>query len=146
MCYHKGVNKNHSCFGGDRMQVRKHSKKRDAILECVRSTTAHPTADWVYAQLKPQIPDLSLGTVYRNLAMFKQEGIIASVGVVAGMERFDFNITPHAHYICHQCDAVIDLHDLALPSQLQVSCGSVEGCSLTLCGVCNECQNSNNTI
>ena len=146
MCYHKGVNKNHSCFGGDRMQVRKHSKKRDAILECVRSTTAHPTADWVYAQLKPQIPDLSLGTVYRNLAMFKQEGIIASVGVVAGMERFDFNTIPHAHYICHQCDAVIDLHDLALPSQLQVSCGSVEGCSLTLCGVCNECQNSNNTI
>ena len=55
------------------MPPKKHSKKRDAILECVRSTTAHPSAEWIYAQLKPQIPDLSLGTVYRNLAAFKQE-------------------------------------------------------------------------
>ena len=44
--------------------VRKHSRKRDAILACLRSTTCHPTAEWVYQQLKPAIPDLSLGTVY----------------------------------------------------------------------------------
>ena len=146
VCYDNATNKNDSHFGGDWMQGHKHSKKRDAILECVRSTTAHPTAEWVYAQLKPQIPDLSLGTVYRNLAMFKQEGVIASMGVVAGMERFDFNTEPHAHYVCHQCSAVIDLHDLSLPSQTQVPCGTVESCNLTLCGVCSECQNTNNTI
>lgn len=64
------------------MIVRKHSKKRDAILECVRSTKEHPTADWVYSQLKPSIPDLSLGTVYRNLASFKREGVISSVGAI----------------------------------------------------------------
>ena len=58
------------------MPAHKRSRKRDAILACVRSTTAHPTADWVYARLKPEIPDLSLGTVYRNLAMFKREGLI----------------------------------------------------------------------
>ena len=66
------------------MPVRKHSRKRDAILSCVRGTTCHPTAEWVYTQLKPEIPDLSLGTVYRNLAMFKQDGEIVSVGTVAG--------------------------------------------------------------
>ena len=60
--------------------VRKHSRKRDAILECLRCTTSHPTAEWVYNQLKPTIPDLSLATVYRNLAMFKAEGTIDSVG------------------------------------------------------------------
>ena len=48
------------------MPERKHSKKRDAIYECLRNTTTHPSAEWVYAQLKPTIPDLSLGTVYRN--------------------------------------------------------------------------------
>ena len=48
--------------------VRRHSRKRDAILECLRCTTSHPTAEWVYNQLKPTIPDLSLATVYRNLA------------------------------------------------------------------------------
>ncbi len=61
--------------------VRKHSRKRDAILECLRCTTSHPTAEWVYNQLKPTIPDLSLATVYRNLAIFKAEGTIDSVGV-----------------------------------------------------------------
>ena len=61
---------------------RKHSRKRDAILDCMRNTTCHPTAEWVYQQLKPIYPDLSLGTVYRNLAMFKESGTIQSIGVV----------------------------------------------------------------
>ena len=74
--------------------VRKHSRKRDAILECLRCTTSHPTAEWVYTQLKPTIPDLSLATVYRNLAMFKAEGTIDSVGVYNGLERFDFRTDP----------------------------------------------------
>ena len=50
------------------MAIQKKSRKRDAILACVCSTDTHPTAEWVYTQLKPDIPDLSLGTVYRNLA------------------------------------------------------------------------------
>ena len=66
--------------------VRKHSRKRDAILACLRSTTCHPTAEWVYQQLKPAIPDLSLGTVYRNLSMFKDEGLVISVGTVGGLD------------------------------------------------------------
>ena len=53
------------------MAMQKKSRKRDAILACVCSTDTHPTAEWVYTQLKPDIPDLSLGTVYRNLAMFR---------------------------------------------------------------------------
>ena len=64
---------------------RKHSRKRDAILDCMRNTTCHPTAEWVYQQLKPIYPDLSLGTVYRNLAMFKESGTIQSIGVVGGI-------------------------------------------------------------
>ena len=77
--------------------ARKHSRKRDAILECLRCTTSHPTAEWVYTQLKPPIPDLSLATVYRNLAMFKDEGTIDSVGVYNGLERFDFR-TDNGHF------------------------------------------------
>ena len=126
------------------MIVRKHSKKRDAILECVRSTKEHPTADWVYSQLKPSIPDLSLGTVYRNLASFKREGVISSVGVVDGMERFDFNTASHAHFICTHCNAIIDIDGITVPEQLsgQVLCGSVRECSLTFTGICNQCVNA----
>ena len=122
------------------MPAHKRSRKRDAILACVRSTTAHPTADWVYARLKPEIPDLSLGTVYRNLAMFKREGLITSVGVVDGLERFDFNVTPHAHFVCERCHAVIDI-DLSPPEGLceQVTCGRVGSCTLSFSGICNHC-------
>ena len=72
----------------------KHFRKRDAILSYLRSTDVHPSADMVYAHLKPEIPDLSLGTVYRNLSMFRQQGTIASVGTVNGVERFDGNTNP----------------------------------------------------
>ena len=53
------------------MNTTRHSPKREAILECLRSSICHPSAEWVYAQLKPRIPDLSLATVYRNLARFR---------------------------------------------------------------------------
>lgn len=123
------------------MPIRKHSKKRDAILECVRSTDAHPSAEWVYAQLKPQIPDLSLGTVYRNLALLKQEGVITTMGVVNGMERFERDVHPHAHFICSNCSAVIDVFEVDPPQSLsdQIQCGSVKECVLTFTGVCNNC-------
>lgn len=121
--------------------MQKRSKKRDAILECVRSTTSHPTAEWVYAQLKPTFPNLSLGTVYRNLSAFKHEGVIASVGVVDGIEHFDFNTQPHTHFVCAHCGAVIDVHEVAPPLSLadEVHCGSVRECALTFTGICNQC-------
>lgn len=86
-----------------------YSKKREAILGAIRSTTTHPTAEWVYQNLKPQYPDLSLGTVYRNIAQFKENGLIVSVGVVNGQERFDGNVKPHSHFVCSACGAVIDV-------------------------------------
>ena len=50
--------------------MKRHSKKRDAILTCLRQTKSHPTAEWIYQKLKPEYPNLSLGTVYRNLSEF----------------------------------------------------------------------------
>lgn len=129
------------------MTTTKHSKKRDAILACVRSTKTHPTAEWVYQQLKPEIPALSLGTVYRNLAAFKKEGTLISVGVVEGMERYDANTAPHVHFICRCCHAVIDVEELEVPMDLanQVHCGAVQDGSLTFTGICNQCVNANQT-
>ncbi|MDR2182159.1 MAG: transcriptional repressor [Treponema sp.] len=88
---------------------RKHIKKRDAILVVLRATGDHPCAQWVYDQLKPGIPDLSLGTVYRNLRGFRREGLAASLGVVNGEERFDGIAEPHPHFVCSRCGAVIDV-------------------------------------
>ena len=127
-------------------QKTKRFKKRDAILDCVRETKVHPSADWVYARLKPDISDLSLGTVYRNLALFKEQGLITSLGTVKGVERFDGNTDPHVHFICCDCGAVDDLMEIQLPTELTcaaaASCGgSIQSSQLIFTGKCRKCQN-----
>ena len=89
----------------------RYSKKRADMLTLIQSTNCHPSAEWVYQQLKPTHPDLSLGTVYRNLALFQEQKLIKSVGVVNGQERFDGTVAPHSHFVCTSCGSVLDLGD-----------------------------------
>ena len=124
--------------------TRKHSKKRDAILNCICATKSHPSAEWVYQQLKPQIPDLSLGTVYRNIAMFKQDGTIQSIGTVLGLERYDGNTAPHTHFVCSACGKVVDLENVELPdnvlSQAEAGAGGkIASYQLQFFGHCADC-------
>ena len=126
--------------------TQKHFKKRDAILECLRSTTAHPSADMVHEMLQAEHPDISLATVYRNLALFKQRGEIMSVCTVKGVERFDANTNPHVHFICEECDAVSDLHEIQIPASLNQEVSDCSGnqmhsCQLTISGLCSSCLN-----
>jgi Fur family peroxide stress response transcriptional regulator len=102
----------------EKTRERKHSGKRDAILETIQSTDTHPGAQWVYERLKPRIPNLSLGTVYRNISLFREEGLVVSVGVVNGEERFDAVTEPHPHLVCGRCGRVLDLPGLDLPGML----------------------------
>lgn len=126
------------------MKNRNYSRKREAILAKIRSTKTHPTAEWVYRELKDEYPDLSLGTVYRNIGLFKEVGDILSVGTVDGQERFDGNTTPHGHFICPKCQAVIDI---AVPVEhpeisafLEKTMGfQVERVDLVAYGVCDTC-------
>ena len=122
----------------------KHFRKRDAILNGLRATKVHPSAETLYRQLKPQIPDISMATVYRNLNLFKQQGLAISVGTVDGIERFDGNTDPHVHFICTDCSAVIDLEAMAVPTTLTetaalCSGGQVTGCQLSFTGICPAC-------
>ena len=123
----------------------KQFRKRNAILECLRSTTAHPSAEMVQEMLHSDHPDISLATVYRNLTYFKNQGLATSVATVSGVERFDANTDPHVHFICTACDAVIDLHQIPMPrsqdADIQRYSGCrVESCQLTFSGLCGECQ------
>ena len=126
----------------------KHFRKRDAILNCVRCTTTHPSAEWVYENVRTQIPDISLATVYRNLSLFKEQGLIRSRGTVNGVERFDGNTEPHVHFICTQCGGVQDLPEISVPEELnsavaRSSGGRVENCQLSFTGICGECRKIN---
>ena len=126
-------------------RTRKHSRKRDAILDCISRTKCHPSAEWVYQQLKPEIPDLSLGTVYRNIAMFKEEGTIQSIGVVNGLERYDYNTAPHTHFICTNCASVLDLEGIELPAPVVQQAeaavgGDIATYHLQFSGTCADCK------
>ena len=129
-------------------QTEKRFRKRSAILECLRSTDTHPSADWIFQQLKGEIPDLSLGTVYRNLTRFRKQGLIASVGTVQGVERFDADVSPHVHYICDRCGRVQDLPGIQVPRSLVDTAshqlgGEISACQLTFNGICKDCREDN---
>ena len=124
----------------------KQFRKRNAILAYLRETTEHPSAEMVYNHLKPEYPDLSLGTVYRNLAKFKEEGEIMSIGAVNGVERFDGNTMPHVHFVCTGCEAVADLPQIKVPEALNREVtsqtgGHIDMCQLTFVGQCGQCMN-----
>lgn len=121
------------------------SKKRQAILEVMRSTTCHPTAEWILEQLKPEYPNLSLGTVYRNIAQFKEDGLIIGVGSVDGHERFDATTYDHGHFFCRSCGCVLDIAEdhvspetiAAVAEQLGVE---IDGHELKFYGRCSACR------
>ena len=131
------------------MEARKYSKKREAILEALKNTKEHPSAEMLYARLKPEYPDLSLGTVYRNLAIFIRGGAAVSVGTVAGQERYDADTRPHAHFICSECGRVLDVCCpclSALDREVEKETGGeVIGHSLSFSGVCSDCLNGQKT-
>ena len=123
----------------------KQFRKRNAILECLRQTDQHPSAETLHQLLQKDHPDISLATVYRNLARFKNEGIITSIGSVNGIERFDAITEPHVHFICSCCGRVMDLPQMEVPECLcsrvsDLTDAQVESCQLAFTGVCRECR------
>ncbi len=125
--------------------MERYSKKRQAILDCLRATKSHPTADWIYTQLKPKLPDLSLATVYRNLGQLKEAGLIRTVGNVDGNERYDGNAKDHPHAVCTSCGTIIDVEDYPLPeeylSHIMHDTGfEIVSTGIEFSGTCCECR------
>ena len=89
-------------------KIFRQSKQRNRILELLRSTDSHPTADWLYQQLKNEFPNLSLGTVYRNLATLSEQGLVKKIHFGSTFDRFEGNTRPHYHLICESCGKIID--------------------------------------
>ncbi len=123
----------------------KQFRKRNAILTCLQETDLHPSAETIHEMLRESNPDISVATIYRNLALFKRQGLITSLGTVNGVERFDGNTTPHVHFICTGCDAVIDLPQVEVPHSLGTDAEKTTGChviscQLTFTGQCKNCQ------
>ena len=95
----------------------RHSKQRQSILELLRSTETHPTANWLYDKLRNEFPNLSMGNVYRNLSILVEQGLIGRIDFGSTFDRFDANIEQHYHFVCEDCGAIVDL-ELPVDNQL----------------------------
>ncbi|MCX7788758.1 MAG: transcriptional repressor [Spirochaetes bacterium] len=124
------------------MQYRS-SKQRKRILELLRSTDTHPTASWIYDQLKGEFPALSLGTVYRNLRILQEQGEITHLDFGSTFDRFDGRMEPHYHFVCERCGKVMDVMMPVLSDMETFSCPQVKGKVLRhrieFFGICQDC-------
>jgi Fur family ferric uptake transcriptional regulator len=87
----------------------RHTRQREVVLEVVRATMEHPTAEWVYRRARRRIRRISLGTVYRNLKQLAGAGLIREIQAGGQALRFDGNVGPHHHVRCVGCGRVNDL-------------------------------------
>lgn len=121
------------------------SRQREEIIRVIRSTDTHPTAAWVYSKVKEAIPNISLGTVYRNLAALSVSGEILSLSVGDGFEHFDGNAAPHAHLHCRSCGKIFDapVHGDPL-ADIAIANGFEPETSIYIeYGVCEKCKKAN---
>ena len=91
------------------MAARKYSRQRELIKNFLAARRDHPTADVVYKNVRSQNPNISLGTVYRNLALLAEEGEIIKLNVGDGVDHFDADTSPHYHFVCTECGSIVDL-------------------------------------
>lgn len=87
----------------------KRSRQRERILNLLRNTDTHPTASWIYDELKKDFTNLSMGTVYRNINILLDQNLIQKIEAGSSFDRFDGNIEPHYHFICQDCGKIDDL-------------------------------------
>lgn len=85
------------------------SRQRDIIRDILINDESHPTAEQIYEQARTIIPDISLGTVYRNLKLMSEHGCIHTVKVGDNIVHYDANLDSHHHMICDQCGTIIDV-------------------------------------
>ena len=121
------------------------SRQREEIIRVLRSTDTHPTAAWVYSKVKEAIPNISLGTVYRNLAALSVSGEILSLSVGDGFEHFDGNAAPHAHLHCRSCGKIFDalVHGDPLADIARANGFEPETSIYIEYGVCEKCKKAN---
>lgn len=127
------------------MQIR-NTKQRSKILEILQGTKSHPTANWIYDKVKADFPNISMGTVYRNLGLLEDLGQIQRLSCGSAFDRYDANIEPHIHFACKNCEKVSDIHDENPSSKLKEAIAAinlqVDMYDLTCYGICKDCQNN----
>jgi len=124
------------------------TRQREAILAALRATDSHPTADWIYDQIRRVMPTISLGTVYRNLRFLCECGKAQEIDMTGAHTRFDGNPENHYHFRCDNCGRVCDVGgavDKELDERVARETGfQISHHRLEFRGLCRECQRAGN--
>lgn len=125
-------------------QRKRMTQQKKIILELMKGTNIHPTADWVYEESRKQLPKISLGTVYRVLKELSESGLIKGLNLDK-QKHFDGFTEPHSHVICRSCGKIEDVV-LESDSGLQASIQNLTNYSISeqnyeFYGLCPICQN-----
>jgi len=125
-------------------KAQRNTRQRQVVLEELRKLTSHPTAAILYEITRARMPKLSLGTVYRNLEVLAENGVIQKLQISGAEARFDGNPERHYHVRCIHCERVDDVHDLPedfVMGQVSKLAGyDIVGFRLDFQGVCPACQ------
>ncbi len=121
----------------------KFSRQREKILDILRKTDKHPTADWIYDEIKKEFPNISMGTVYRNLKVLIEMGLVNKLDFGSTFDRFEINEDQHYHFICKNCGNIIDIE---IPSETDIEIEIQEKYNLVIqshrvefYGICKDC-------
>jgi len=126
---------------------RRNTQQRKIILDILRSTDTHPTADWIYERAREYIPNISLGTIYRNLKILRDEGLILELND-GKQSRFDGRIDEHFHFKCITCNSIYDIdipEIVSVEESLLIKEGyQVQGYDVIFSGTCPKCSGIQN--
>lgn len=125
------------------MATLKYSRQRESIKNYLMSSKEHPTADTVYLHVKEEFPNISLGTVYRNLNLLADIGEAIKISTPDGGDRFDGEVKPHNHFYCNCCGKMIDLEMESIDHIDEIASknfdGLIESHSILFYGKCGDC-------
>ena len=126
------------------MKTKRYSKQRETILKILQNTKSHPTASYIYDEARKEIPNISLGTVYRNLKELSKEGQILALKGSDDSEHYDGFATSHPHLYCKTCERIVDL-DLPFVNEFvgnsSKNCGiEISSHNILFFGKCAQCK------
>ncbi|WP_301107671.1 peroxide-responsive transcriptional repressor PerR [Sporosarcina sp.] len=123
--------------------------QRHAILEYLITSQTHPTADEIYKALESDFPNMSVATVYNNLRVFQNSGLVKELTYGDASSRFDFVTHDHYHIICDDCGKIVDFHHPGLEEverlAAHVTGFKVNSHRLEVYGTCPECAEAQQT-
>jgi len=124
--------------------------QRHAVLEYLLTSKSHPTADEIYKALEETFPNMSVATVYNNLRILKELGLVRELTYGDDSSRFDSNMQEHYHIICEDCGKIVDFHYPTL-DEIESLAQRVSGFEIShhrmeLYGKCEDCVHPKETV